>query len=157
MTKVTVLLLWLLGFMWLSSCHILVMVLVLVHPLKFAYLPCPPYLPSPLWGRMGKLIAIDNTTNTSNVYIFQFNSYRNYLPDAPEFYLFYRDHWFLFCFLPLPRLFHPFLFFFVVLIDTSANSASVSVCNSETIGDYPARDSRTSVPLVLVALAETVD
>jgi hypothetical protein len=49
------------------------------------------------------------------------------------------------------------LFFFVVLIDTSATSVSVSVCNSETIGDYPTCDSRTSVLLVHVALAETVD
>jgi hypothetical protein len=72
------------------------------------------------------------------------------LPDAPEFYLFCPDHcFFFFCFLPLPSLFHSLLFFFVVLIDTSANSASVSVCNSEAVGDYPARDSRTSVPLVL--------
>jgi len=37
---------------------------------------------------------------------------------------------FFFCFLPLPRLFHPLLFFVVVLIDTSSTSASVSVCNS---------------------------
>jgi len=32
LTKVTVLLLWMLCFMWLSSCHILVMVLLLVQP-----------------------------------------------------------------------------------------------------------------------------
>jgi hypothetical protein len=65
------------------------------------------------------------------------------------------DHYFFFfCFLSLPHLIHSLLFFFVVLIFTSATSASVSVCNSETIGDYPARDSRTTV---LVALAETVD
>jgi hypothetical protein len=38
------------------------------------------------------------------------------------------------------------------LIDTSTTSAFVSVCNSETIGDYPACDSRTSDLLVLVAL-----
>ena len=157
LTKVTNLLLWLLCFMWLSSCHSLVMVLVLVPPLKFAYLPSPPYLLSTLWARMGKLKAIDNKTSTSNIHIFQFNSYRNYLSDAPEFYLVCPDHWFFFCFLPLPHLFYPLLFFFVVLIVTSATSTAVSVCNSETIGDYPACDSRTSVLLVLVALAETVD
>jgi hypothetical protein len=53
--------------------------------------------------------------------------------------------------------FHPFLFFFAVLIDNSATSASVSVCNSEINGDYPAHDSKTSVLLVLLAFAETVD
>jgi hypothetical protein len=99
----------------------------------------PPNLPSTLWGRMGKLKAIVNTTSTLNVYIFQFNSYRNCLPDAPQSYFVSPDHcFFFFCFLPLPHLFHSLLFFFVVLIDTSAISASVSVCNSETIGDYPA-------------------
>jgi len=46
-------------------------------------------------------------------------------------------------------LFQQLLFFFAVLIDTSASSASVSVCNSETNGDYPAHDSKTSVLLVL--------
>ena len=158
LTKVTALLLWLLCFMWLSSCHILVMVLVLVQPLNFAYLPSPTYFPSTLWDRMGKVKAIDNTTGTSNVYIFQLNSYRNCLPDAPEFYLVCPDHCLLFfCFLPLPHFLHPLLFFFVVLLDTSATSACVSLCNSETIGDYPSRDSRTSVLLVLVVLGETVD
>ena len=144
--------------MWLSSFHILVMVLVLFQPLNSAYLPSPPYFPSTLWDRLGKLKAIDSTTSTSNIYIFQFNSYRNCLPDAPAFYLVCPDHcFFFFCFLPLPRLFHPLLFFFVVLIDTSSTSASFSVCNSETSDDYLTHDSRTSVPLVLVALAETVD
>jgi hypothetical protein len=38
---------------------------------------------------------------------------------------------------------HPFLFFFAILIDPSATSASVSICNSETDGDYPAYDSKT--------------
>jgi hypothetical protein len=54
-------------------------------------------------------------------------------------------------------LFHPFLFFFALLIDTSMTSSSVSVCNSETIGDYPACDSKTSVLMVDAAFAETVD
>jgi len=58
-------------------------------------------------------------------------------------------------------LFHPFLFFFAVVTDTSATSASVSVCLSvcisETNGDYPAYNSKTSVLLVLLAFAETVD
>jgi hypothetical protein len=43
------------------------------------------------------------------------------------------------------------------LSDTSATSSSVSVCNSETIGDYPAHDSKTSVLMVHLAFAETVD
>ena len=54
-------------------------------------------------------------------------------------------------------LFHPFLFFFAVLIDPSATSGSVSVCNSETDGDYPAYDSKMSILLVLLIFAETVD
>jgi hypothetical protein len=54
-------------------------------------------------------------------------------------------------------LFHQSLLFFAVLIDTSATPASVSVCNSETIGDNPARVSKSSVLLVHVAFAETVD
>jgi len=54
-------------------------------------------------------------------------------------------------------LFHPFLFFFALLTDTSTTSASVSVCVSETNGDYPAHNSKTSVLLVLLAFAETVD
>ena len=121
--KVTVLLMWLLCFMWLSSCHIFIMVLVLVQPLKFAYLPSPPYLPSTLRGRMGKLKAIDNTTSSPSVYSFQFNSDRNCLSDAPEFYFVCPDHCFFFlCFLPLPRLFQLF-FFLVVLINTSATGA----------------------------------
>jgi len=53
-------------------------------------------------------------------------------------------------------LFHP-QFFFAVLIVTSKTSSSVPVCNSETTGDYPARDSKTSVLMVHVAFAETVD
>ena len=79
---------------------------------------------------MGKLKAIDNTISTSNVYIFQIISYRNCLPDAPDFYLVCPDHCFLFffCLLHLSHFFHPFLFFFVILIDTSTTSASVSVC-----------------------------
>ena len=97
LTKVTVLLLWLLCFMWLSSCYSLIMVLVLVQPLKFAYLPSPPYLPSTLSGRMGKLKAIDNTASTSNVHIFWFNSHRNYLSDAPEFYVQITGSYFASC------------------------------------------------------------
>jgi len=93
---------------------------------EVAFLPSPPYFLSTLWGRMGKLKAIDNTTSTSNVHIFQFNSYRNYLSDAPEFYLVCPDHWF-FCFLPLLHLVHPLLFFFVVLIDTSATFQLLSL------------------------------
>ena len=63
-----------------------------------------------------------------NVYIFQCYAYRKCLPVAPEFYVVcpYHCFFFFFCFLHLPHLFHPFLFFFVVLIDTSANSASFS-------------------------------
>ena len=48
------------------------------------------------------------------------------------------DHRFfivVFCF--LCSLFHPFIFFIAVLTATYATSSSVSVCNSETIGDYP--------------------
>jgi hypothetical protein len=53
--------------------------------------------------------------------------------------------------------FHPILFFFAVFIDASGTSASVSVCSSETDGDYPVHNSKTSVLLVLLAFAETVD
>jgi len=60
-------------------------------------------------------------------------------------------------FLLLLLLFNPFLFFFAVLTDTTATSFSVSVCNSETIGDYPAHDSKISVLMVHLAFAETVD
>ena len=69
-----------------------------------------------------------------NVYIFYCYGYRNLLPAAPEFYLVYPYHSSSSSSL---CLFHPFLFFFAVLIDTSTTSSSVSVCNSETIGDYP--------------------
>jgi len=62
-----------------------------------------------------------------NVHIFKFYAYRNCLPVAPEFYLVCPNHcFFFFCFLHLPCLFYSFLFFFVVLIDTSAKSASFS-------------------------------
>jgi hypothetical protein len=54
-------------------------------------------------------------------------------------------------------LFHPFLLFLAVLIDTSATPASVSVSSSETIGDNPAHVSKSSVLLVHVAFEETVD
>jgi hypothetical protein len=54
-------------------------------------------------------------------------------------------------------LFNPFVFFFAVLTDTSATSSSVSVWNSEKIGDYPTHDSKTSVVMVHLAFAETVD
>jgi hypothetical protein len=56
-----------------------------------------------------------------------------------------------------PCFFHPFLFFFAVLTHTPATSASVSVCNSETIGDSLARDSKTSVLMMHVAFAESLD
>jgi hypothetical protein len=48
-------------------------------------------------------------------------------------------------------LFHPFLLFFTVLIDTSATPASVYVCNSEIIGDHPA-----SVSKILCLLQKSV-
>jgi hypothetical protein len=43
------------------------------------------------------------------------------------------DHRFFFCCLSLPHLFHPFLFFFVVLMDTSANSASLSANQEQLV------------------------
>ena len=54
-------------------------------------------------------------------------------------------------------LFHPFLFVFAVLIGTFTTSSSISVCNSETVGDYPARDFKTSVLMAHAAFAETAD
>jgi hypothetical protein len=53
-------------------------------------------------------------------------------------------------------LFHLFLLFFTVLTDISATAASVSACNSGTIGDHPARVSKSPVLLVHEAFTETV-
>jgi hypothetical protein len=42
------------------------------------------------------------------------------------------------------------------LIPPQLHPLSLSVCNSETIGDYPAWDTKTAVVMVHVAFAETV-
>jgi len=97
-----------------------------------------------------------------NVYSFLSYGYRNRLPGAPEFYLVDITVSSLSsssssCFFLFSSTFHSSPFFFAILIDTSTTSASVSVCNSERIGDAPACDSKTSVLMVHVAFAETVD
>ena len=104
--------------------------------------PCTVYIgPSPPCQTQAKDTAVHYLKHTQeatsafsncqhnkhlNVYIFQCCAYRNCLPVAQEFYLVCPNHCYFFCFLCLPSLFHPFLFFFVVFIDTYANSASFS-------------------------------
>jgi len=95
-----------------------------------------------------------------NVYSFLSYGYRNRLPGAPEFYLVCSYHCFLpffFLFFSSSSSFHSSSFFFGVLLATSTTSASVYVCNSETVVDAPACDSKTSVQMMHVAFAETVD
>jgi hypothetical protein len=88
--------------------------------------------------------------------VFAFCSIRltKLLTGAPEFFVCSNPCFFFFSFLLL-RL--PTILILHCCFGSSATSASFSVSNSETIPDHFVDDSKTSVPLLLPAFAETED